>query len=176
LKNGLSFVGGGIEAGAGAVIGVGASWTGIGAVVGAGMILQGASTMVASGTNLLSLANGNTPGMNTSGFFGLASSAAGLGSNNMIATTLDLGTNLALGGTSLLGTEGAVGSVYNGSAETILSGTTPAGGAVLYGGNSVADVAAYQKAGNAFLQPVASGVGAANDAVGFYDYFSGAGQ
>lgn len=102
VNNGLTFVGGGVQAVVGCFVATASAPTGIGAVAGGVIAVQGvASASVAAG-NLINLARGVTPVVNNSGIVGLGTSIVTLGTSskqaNNMALATDTGLNLFAGG------------------------------------------------------------------------------
>ncbi|RQW85782.1 MAG: hypothetical protein EHM79_11040 [Geobacter sp.] len=102
VNNGLTLVGGGVQAAAGLFIGTVTSPTGIGAVAGGVIAVQGAASASVALGNLVNLAMGVTPVVNNTGIVGLGTSIVTLGTSsketNNIAMATDMGLSLFTGG------------------------------------------------------------------------------
>lgn len=96
VNNGLTFVGGGIQAVAGWFVGTVTAPTGIGAVAGGVIAVQGAASAGVAAGNLINLARGVTPVVNNSGIVGLGTSIVTLGTSSKQTNNIALATDMGL--------------------------------------------------------------------------------
>lgn len=112
VNNGLTLVGGAVQAVAGVSIGTLTSPTGIGPVAGGVIVVQGAASAGVALGNLYNLARDVTPVVNNTGVIGLGTSIVTLGTSsketNNIVMVMDMGLSFASGGVGTVATNAAI--------------------------------------------------------------------
>ena len=173
----ISFVGGGLQVAGGITIGVATSWTGVGLVAGGAMIVNGVASMGGAGRNMWKMSKGKEPTLNSSGCVGLATSIVTDDPRaNVIASGVDIGTNLASGAGGIKAVRSVISSsLRNGTALRHVYDTNQIGRSALTNrcltGKEIA-IQATQPSKVAQLRTILGvGTTTVNNSINLYNYY-----